>query len=90
MARLVDEKKIKRIREATIELVVQNGYGGSAKSSIASRGEVAEGRHLGLGRPVGAAGTGAAGHAQRHGGEGDREGTTTGGGGHPSIMSPAW
>lgn len=43
MARLVDEGKIKRIREATIELIVQNGYGGAAISSIARRAGVAEG-----------------------------------------------
>jgi len=43
MARLVDEGKIKRIREATIELVVQNGYGGAAISTIARRAGVAEG-----------------------------------------------
>lgn len=43
MARLVDEGKIKRIREATIELIVQNGYGGAAISSIAKRAGVAEG-----------------------------------------------
>lgn len=43
MARLIDEGKIQRIREATIELVVQKGYGGAAISSIAHRAEVAEG-----------------------------------------------
>lgn len=43
MARLVDEGKIKRIREATIELIVQNGYGGAAISSIARQAGVAEG-----------------------------------------------
>ncbi len=43
MARLIDEGKIQRIREATIELVVQNGYGGAAISSIAARAGVAEG-----------------------------------------------
>jgi len=43
MARLIDEGKIERIKEATIELVVQNGYGGASISSIASRAGVAEG-----------------------------------------------
>jgi len=43
MARLIDEGKIERIREATIELVVQNGYGGASISSIAHRAGVAEG-----------------------------------------------
>jgi AcrR family transcriptional regulator len=43
MARVVDEGKIKRIREATIELIVQNGYGGAAISTIARRAGVAEG-----------------------------------------------
>ncbi len=43
MARLIDDGKIQRIKEATIELVVQNGYGGAAISSIAHRAGVAEG-----------------------------------------------
>ena len=43
MARLIDEGKIQRIRAATIELVVKNGYGGAAISSIAHRAGVAEG-----------------------------------------------
>jgi TetR/AcrR family transcriptional regulator, repressor of fatR-cypB operon len=43
MARIIDEGKIQRIRDVTIELVVQNGYGGAAISSIASRAGVAEG-----------------------------------------------
>ena len=43
MARLIDEGKIRRIKEATIQLVVQNGYGGAAISSIAKRAGVAEG-----------------------------------------------
>ena len=43
MARIIDEGKIQRIREATIALVVQNGYGGAAISSIARRAGVAEG-----------------------------------------------
>ena len=43
MARLIDEGKIQRIREATIGLVVQKGYGGASISSIAQRAGVAEG-----------------------------------------------
>lgn len=43
MARIIDEGKIQRIREATIEFVVQNGYGGASISSIARRAGVAEG-----------------------------------------------
>ncbi|NEW81356.1 MAG: TetR/AcrR family transcriptional regulator [Mariniphaga sp.] len=43
MARLIDDGKIQRIREATITLVVQNGYGGASISSIARRAGVAEG-----------------------------------------------
>jgi len=43
MARIIDDGKIQRIREATIELVVRNGYGGAAISSIARRAGVAEG-----------------------------------------------
>jgi AcrR family transcriptional regulator len=43
MARLIDDGKIQRIREATIELVVQKGYGGASISSIAHRAGVAEG-----------------------------------------------
>jgi len=43
MARIIDEGKIQRIREATIELVVRNGYGGASISSIAHHAGVAEG-----------------------------------------------
>ncbi len=43
MARLIDEGKIQRIKLATIQLVVQNGYGGASISSIAKRAGVAEG-----------------------------------------------
>jgi len=43
MARIIDEGKIQRIREATIALVVENGYGGASISSIARRAGVAEG-----------------------------------------------
>jgi TetR/AcrR family transcriptional regulator, repressor of fatR-cypB operon len=43
MARIIDDGKIQRIRKATIELVVKNGYGGAAISSIARHAGVAEG-----------------------------------------------
>ena len=43
MARLTDEGKIQRIRGATIDLVVQNGYGGASISAIARKAGVAEG-----------------------------------------------
>ncbi len=43
MARVVDETKIGRIKEATVELVVNNGYGGASISSIARKAGVAEG-----------------------------------------------
>jgi TetR/AcrR family transcriptional regulator, repressor of fatR-cypB operon len=43
MARIIDEAKIQRIKKATIDLVVQNGYGGASISSIARRAGVAEG-----------------------------------------------
>lgn len=43
MARIIDETKIGRIREATLELVVSNGYGGASISSIARKAGVAEG-----------------------------------------------
>lgn len=43
MARAVDEGKIERIREATIGLVVERGYGGASISAIAHRANVAEG-----------------------------------------------
>jgi TetR/AcrR family transcriptional regulator, repressor of fatR-cypB operon len=43
MARLIDENKIIRIKEATIELVVQHGYGGASISTIAKKAGVAEG-----------------------------------------------
>jgi AcrR family transcriptional regulator len=43
MARIIDEGKIQRIRKATIDLVVQNGYGGASISSIARHAGVAEG-----------------------------------------------
>jgi hypothetical protein len=43
MPRLVDETKLIRIKDAAIELVVSNGYGGASISSIAKKAEVAEG-----------------------------------------------
>jgi len=43
MPRLVDETKLIRIKNATIELIVENGYGGASISAIAKKAEVAEG-----------------------------------------------
>ncbi len=43
MARIIDESKLGRIKLATIELVVSNGYGGASTSAIARKAEVAEG-----------------------------------------------
>jgi TetR/AcrR family transcriptional regulator, repressor of fatR-cypB operon len=43
MARLIDESKIVRIKEATIQLVVLNGFGNASISEIARRAGVAEG-----------------------------------------------
>ena len=43
MARLIDEGKIQRIKEATLALVVQKGYGGASISAIAHSAGVAEG-----------------------------------------------
>jgi AcrR family transcriptional regulator len=43
MARLVDESKLARIHAATIELVVEKGYGGASISAIANKAGVAEG-----------------------------------------------
>ena len=43
MARLIDDSKIERIREATIEMVVDKGYGGASISEIAKKAGVAEG-----------------------------------------------
>ncbi|MBI9055831.1 MAG: TetR/AcrR family transcriptional regulator [Bacteroidales bacterium] len=43
MPRLVDETKLIRIKDAAIELIVSNGYGGASISSIAKKAEVAEG-----------------------------------------------
>ncbi|MGQ1946289.1 TetR/AcrR family transcriptional regulator [Geofilum sp. OHC36d9] len=43
MAKAIDEEKLKRIKEAAIELIVKNGYGGASISAIASRADVATG-----------------------------------------------
>lgn len=43
MARLVDASKLARIQKATMELVVENGYGGASISAIAKKAGVAEG-----------------------------------------------
>jgi len=43
MARTIDDTKIERIKEATISLVVKNGYGHAAISEIARTAGVAEG-----------------------------------------------
>ncbi|MDP4267734.1 MAG: TetR/AcrR family transcriptional regulator [Bacteroidota bacterium] len=43
MARLIDEMKIMRIKDATLKMVVLNGYGGASISKIAKEAGVAEG-----------------------------------------------
>ena len=43
MARLIDETKIERIRNATIEMIVNKGFGGASISEIAKKAGVAEG-----------------------------------------------
>lgn len=43
MARLIDESKIERIKEATLQMVVRKGYGGASISEIANLAGVAEG-----------------------------------------------
>ncbi|SMO69902.1 transcriptional regulator, TetR family [Saccharicrinis carchari] len=43
MAKVVDESKLLRIKEASIELVVQKGYGGASISAIAHQAGVAVG-----------------------------------------------
>lgn len=43
MARIVDETKIERIKEATLNMVVSKGYGGASISEIAQLAGVAEG-----------------------------------------------
>lgn len=43
MARVIDESKIERIKEASIQLVVEKGFGNASISEIANRAGVAEG-----------------------------------------------
>lgn len=43
MAKVVDESKLIRIKEAAIELMVQKGYGGASISAIAQQANVAVG-----------------------------------------------
>ncbi|MBB6460775.1 TetR/AcrR family transcriptional regulator [Flammeovirga kamogawensis] len=43
MAKSIDETKLQRIKEATIEMVVSKGYGGASVSSIAKKAQVADG-----------------------------------------------
>ena len=43
MARLIDETKIERIKEATIQMVVAKGFGNASISEIARKAGVAEG-----------------------------------------------
>jgi len=43
MARIIDETKLLRIKDAAVELVVTNGYGGASISAIRKKAGVAEG-----------------------------------------------
>jgi len=43
MARLIDETKIERIRDATMKMIVNKGFGGASISEIAKKAGVAEG-----------------------------------------------
>ena len=43
MARQIDETKMHRIKEAAVQLVVENGYGGASILMIARKAGVAEG-----------------------------------------------
>lgn len=43
MARIIDNNKLERIKKATLEMVVSNGYGGASISKIAKEANVAEG-----------------------------------------------
>jgi TetR/AcrR family transcriptional regulator, repressor of fatR-cypB operon len=43
MARAIDETKIERIRKATVEMIVEHGFGGASISVIARQAGVAEG-----------------------------------------------
>lgn len=43
MARLIDEQKIERIKQSTIQMIVNHGYGGASINKIAQKAGVAEG-----------------------------------------------
>lgn len=43
MARVIDQNKLVRVKEAAMQLVVENGYGGASISKIAKKAGVAEG-----------------------------------------------
>lgn len=43
MARPIDETKLERIRQASMELIVHKGYGGASIAEIAKKAKVAEG-----------------------------------------------
>lgn len=43
MARIIDDSKLDRIKQATIELIVEKGYGGASISNIAKKAGVADG-----------------------------------------------
>ncbi|MDR2039927.1 MAG: TetR/AcrR family transcriptional regulator [Bacteroidales bacterium] len=43
MARITDPSKLEKIKEATISLIVEKGYGGASVSAIAAKAGVAEG-----------------------------------------------
>lgn len=43
MAKPIDNTKLERIYQATMQLVVENGYGGASISSIAKKAQVSEG-----------------------------------------------
>jgi len=43
MAKIINADKINRIKEAAIELIVKNGYGGASISAIATKADVATG-----------------------------------------------
>jgi len=43
MARTIDDSKIERIRQSTMQMVVLRGFGGASISEIAKKAEVAEG-----------------------------------------------
>jgi AcrR family transcriptional regulator len=43
MARIIDQKKIERLKQSTMKLVVERGFGGASASLIAKDAEVASG-----------------------------------------------